>query len=430
MLTEYTNLKPRRIVPAGLQYFSSLSNFGVRFIFFLHFCPKEIKMTLLHKIFKQNRNRWQIIGAAIGAFLGIFLLLFAVQMWFDFQQILRGGSDNRFLMLNKPISLANTFFGKSVFTEKDMQNIRNQDFIKNIYPVTPNRFRVSASSQMLNFYTQLFFESVPDACLDIRPAGFRWQEGQRSVPIIVSKDYLTLYNFGFALSQGLPQFTSETIQQVRFDVGINGNGREQIFEGRIVGFSDRIRSILVPENFMTYANTQFGEQPNTGISRLLVEVSTEKPKKITAFLEDSAYETGANEGFGSRFEGIMNGVLSTIAALGVLLIVLSVFVFVLNFQLVISRSADDMRLLMQIGYPPSQLIGILRGVVYRLLGGIFLAVVAALLVSRWFLVAWFAKNDFELPQMYHLFVIALAFVLMSVILLINLRQINRLVLAL
>ncbi|NJN34497.1 MAG: hypothetical protein HC817_09820 [Saprospiraceae bacterium] len=99
----------------------------------------------------------------------------------------------------------------------------------------------------------------------------------------MSKDYLALYNFGFALSQGLPQFTPNTIRQVTIDISLRGNGHEQTFSGRVIGFSDRINSILVPPNFMTFANNQFGDQPDAGVSRLLVKVKNPFDKRFTKF---------------------------------------------------------------------------------------------------------------------------------------------------
>jgi hypothetical protein len=176
---------------------------------------------MLKKLFQKNRNVYQIAGAAIGSFLGLFLLLFSLQIYFDFQQILRGSSESdNFITINKPVSLVNTFLGKSVFNKKDIQELGNQPFTEGVGIFTANRFKASASSKMINFYTDLFFESVPNAFLDVQDSHFRWDEGQAEIPIIMSKDYLALYNFGFALSQGLPQFTASTIRQIHLDITV------------------------------------------------------------------------------------------------------------------------------------------------------------------------------------------------------------------
>ena len=66
---------------------------------------------VLKKLLTQNRNIGQVIGAAIGALIGLTLLLFSLQTWFDLHKILRGSSEgDNYVILNKPVSLANTIF--------------------------------------------------------------------------------------------------------------------------------------------------------------------------------------------------------------------------------------------------------------------------------------------------------------------------------
>ena len=71
-----------------------------------------MSQNILKKLLTQNRNFWQVFGAAIGAFMGLTLLLFSLQTWFDLHKILRGSTEGDYVILNKPVSLANTIFGK------------------------------------------------------------------------------------------------------------------------------------------------------------------------------------------------------------------------------------------------------------------------------------------------------------------------------
>jgi hypothetical protein len=384
---------------------------------------------MLKKIFQKNRSGYQIAGAAIGSFLGLFLLLFAFQIYFDFQQILRGANENdNYITINKPVSLVNTFLGKSVFTKENVQELENQLFTEGVGVYTANRFKASASSKMVNFYTELFFESLPNAFLDVQDSHFRWDEGQAEIPIIMSKDYLALYNFGFALSQGLPQFTPSTIRQVSIDITLRGNGREQVFTGRIIGFSERINSILVPQSFMQWSNAQFGDQADAGASRLILKVHNPYDKELTSFLNEKGYELSTGRLVGGRLSAVLNTILTVIAIIGMILMVLSVIVFLLNYQLIISKSATDIRLLLQIGYHPFQIIKILRGSLLRLLVGVFIVVILALVVVRFGLIWWFSTQGFDLIMSYHLIVILAAILLMGFIVFINFINIKKSVL--
>ncbi len=387
---------------------------------------------MLKKLFQKNRNPYQIIGAAIGAFLGLFLLLLALQIYFDFQKILRGSSDgDNYITINKPVSLANTFLGKSVFSEANIKELENQSNAfgtEGVGIFTANRFKVGASSKMMGFYTELFFESIPESFIDVQDPKFRWYEGQNEIPIIMSKDYLALYNFGFALSQGLPQFTPSTISQVSVDITIRGQGREQVFAGRIIGFSERINSILVPERFMKFANDNFGDQPDIGASRLLLKVKNPYDKNLTHFLEEKGYEISSGRLIGGRLTTILNAVISSVFVIGFLLMILSVIVFILNYQLIISKSAPDIRLLLQIGYRPSQITSVLRGSLMKLLGSVFFIIIIALIFTRYILLNWMESQGFELNLPYHIIVILTGIALMLLITTINFFNIKKSVL--
>ncbi len=381
---------------------------------------------MLKKLFQKNRNPFQIIGAALGAFIGLFLLLFALQVYFDFQQILRGSNEgDNYVTINKPVSLVNTFLGKSVFTPQNIQEIENQPFTEGVGAFTANRFKASASSKMMGFYTELFFESIPNDYLDVQDPRFRWFEGEAELPIIMSKDYLALYNFGFAISQGLPQFTPATIRQVSVEITLRGNGKEQVLNGRIIGFSDRINSILVPEKFMKWANNQFGDQLDAGTSRILMKVKNPYDRQFTDFLKDKGYELSTGRLVGGRLSTILNAVISSVSIIGVILMILSIIVFVLNYQLIISKSSPDIRLLLQIGYRPSQITEILRGSLMRLLGIVFISVILALIAVRWGILQRITAQGFEIMTSYHLLVIGLGLVLMGLILMINFINIKK-----
>ncbi len=386
-------------------------------------------INILKKLLTQNRNFWQVIGAAIGAFIGLTLLLFSLQTWFDLRKILRGSSEgDNYVILNKPVSLANTIFGKSVFKPDEIKDIGNQPFTKSITPFVANRFKVSASSSAINLYTELFFESVPPEYLDLQDPDFRWHEGQQEVPIIMSKDYLALYNFGFAISQGLPQFTPSTIRKVSFDINIRGKGIEKTFTGRIIGFSNRINSILVPESFMSFANTQFGDQPDLGASRILLKVANPYDKTLGNYLNEHGYELSTGRLIGGKLGSILNATIVALAIIGILLMLLSTLVFVLNYQLIISKSAADITLLRQIGYRPNDIARILRGSLLRLLSIIFVTVIGVLTFTRIGVIGWLEKQDFTVTQGYDSPVILIGLLLITIIVIINILNIKKQVL--
>ena len=188
-----------------------------------------------------------------------------------------------------------------------------QDFIASVGKFTPSTFQVSASSSMMGFYTELFFEAVEDEYLDIHPRKFKWKEGQQEIPVIISRDYLALYNFGFAPSQGLPQFTPSTIGKVAVDVIIRGNGNRRTFKGRIIGFSDRINSIIVPDNFLAWSNKQFGSSAKSDPSRIILKTDNPYSTELQDLLDKKNYEVSSGKLIGGKLTALLQGVISAIA---------------------------------------------------------------------------------------------------------------------
>jgi hypothetical protein len=352
---------------------------------------------ILNKLLWKGKNKWLIAGAVFGTFLGFFLLLSALQFYFDVNYLLEGDANpgDRYLQINKKVSLFNTLGVKAVFDEEEIRKIREQPFVEDIGIFTANDFKAGAYSDMLGFYTEMFFESVPDQFLDIDEPKFRWSEGQKDVPVLISRDYLALYNFGFAPSQGLPQVTPSTIQRLKMDVRISGNGRQQTFGGKIVGFSDRINSILVPPAFMEWANKNFGGggQPP---SRLILKVENPLSKELKSFLKENSYEESSGRLIGGQFGILLNLVLGIVMVLGMLILLLSVLVFILNFQLLIAQGAADIRLLLETGHFPRQVSNLLNRKLAFLFGGVILAVFGILIAARMGFVNYFENQGFAL----------------------------------
>ena len=379
---------------------------------------------MLEKIFQKQQSSRQLWGAVIGSFLGLFLLLAALQLYHDIRQLTEVRGDDRYVMINKKVNIFNTLGASSAFTKEEIDTLTQQKFIKNIGKFTPNTFQVSASSSMMGFYTELFFEAIEDEYLDIRPAKFKWQEGQPEIPIILSRDYLALYNFGFAPSQGLPQFTQNTIKKVSVDINLKGRGLRQNFNGRIVGFSDRINSVLVPQSFMNWANSKFGTGVENKISRLILETDNPYSRALQNYLQENNFEVARGKLIGGQVGLVINGILIIIALIGLIITLLSVLVFALNFELMISNASREIGLLMQLGYRPQQISGTLTKKLFRLFGPILMLAFLVVLLGHFGLVKWMDGTAFGIRGGLHWSVYLTALLLGVLFLLLN-RQLIR-----
>ncbi len=382
-------------------------------------------MELLNQILWKGKNKWQIYSAAIGAFLGLLLVLTAFQFYHDLQNLISGdGASDQYVIINKKVNLFNTLGASAAFTSEEIDTLKNYDFILEVGEFNSNQYKVGASSSMFGFYTELFFESVPDNFVDVNLGRFSWQKGQKEVPIIMSRDYLALYNFGFAPSQGLPQFTPSTISKVSVDIIIRGNGLRRTYQGRIIGFSDRINSIIVPADFLEWSNQQFGNKAKSDPSRVILKTVNPYSPELQNMLKEKNYEVSSGKLIGGKLTSLLRGIISAIAGIGFIIVLLSVLVFVLNFQLIISQSKEDIRLLLQLGYKNKQVGGILNKRLLILFTGILVAVLLALLLSRYWFAGWFEGQGLEIDAGIHWSVYLLGLGLSALILYLNFRNIK------
>ena len=117
-----------------------------------------------------------------------------------------------FIIATKKISTLGSFAGKSnTFSPDDIADLKKQSFTKTIGAFTPSQFKVSAGLGMqeagIHLSTDMFFESVPDEFVDIKLDKWHFDEETHTIPIIIPRNYLNLYNFGFAQSRSLPKLS-------------------------------------------------------------------------------------------------------------------------------------------------------------------------------------------------------------------------------
>lgn len=78
---------------------------------------------------------------------------------------------------------------------------------------------------------------------------------------------------------------------VQMDITLRGNGQTEQYKGNIVGFSNRLNTILVPESFMAWANNNFAPEKEAQPARLIVEVGNPADASIAKYFQQKGYET-------------------------------------------------------------------------------------------------------------------------------------------
>ncbi len=314
---------------------------------------------MLRRILFSNIPFVYFTGAVLGTLVGFFLLMATFSAWNMYNAFInsRAGQSQQYVTINKKVSLLNTMSKDlSGFTSEEVTEIRNAGFVADLAPFTRSSFGVKASrgasSNMPYMRTEMFFEAVPKRFLDKVPENWGWKTGQEHIPVIIPKDYLNLYNFGFAKAQGLPNVSEALIGQFSFNITLYGHGRVEEFSGSIAGFSNRIQSLLVPLKFLEKANERFTPEKQPKPDRLILKLKPNMEKDMYAFLQKKGYETTHDAFQGGKvslFVHMSGGILLFIASL---IILLALIVYALTLQLTVQRNKDEIYQLILLGYKP------------------------------------------------------------------------------
>lgn len=314
---------------------------------------------MLRKFIIRHQNPWQLLIAVLGAISGLFILLLSVQLYLDFEKVLTEQKDligSDYIVINKEVSALSTAgYGSTAFEQWEIEDLEDQDFIERVGVFSSNLFKAEAfreaGANTPKMRSELFFEAVNEEFIDVNEESWEWNEGDSIIPVIVSSEYLNLYNYGFAPSQDLPQISEGSLKKlIKFDVEISGNGKKETMHARIAGFSDRINSILVPQTFLDWANDHYGNKEPLPPSRLILVSNDPSNPALAEYLDQNGYKTNKEKLKNSKLNSILQGIMMALVVLGSIIIFVSLLGFVQYGQLIVFRSAYEIKVLIAIGH--------------------------------------------------------------------------------
>ena len=300
----------------------------------------------------------QSLASSLTAGIGIILSLLLVLLVQDFLVQLRRDIKEtssifgkQQLVIQKEITGLHTLgIQKSHFTEEEIIELEQHSGVLQVGKFQSAQYRVHLTVDMQqftsqNFSTELFFQSIPEEFLQINHPKWNWDTLSREIPIVLPKDYLHLFNYGFAASQGLPQIPESMFEAIPCTLYLQGNNQQQHYQARVISFSENINTILVPHQFLSYSNSKFGNKQKESPTRLILKLKEGKFKTLEKHLEKRGFDLKKNAlkmGKISYIKHILALVLLIIAfALGVL----SISLFYSAIRLNLNQNKDIILLL-------------------------------------------------------------------------------------
>ena len=318
-------------------------------------------MKLVWKLLRQHISWPQFVGFFFANLFGMTIVLLGYQLYCDILPIFTANDSflkADYLVVSKKIGMANALGQQhSGFSKEEISDLQAQPFVKGVGQFTSTAYKAEATmgvSGMKILNSELFFESVPDPFVDVSLDNWHYTPGDSLVPVILPRSYIAMYNFGFAQNHSLPKINEGLVGMIDLHIQVQGKGGQGYFKGKVIGFSSKLNTILVPQSFMVWSNNHFSPDSELPPSRLILDVTNPADQRIGTYLEDHNYELEDNNLDAEKTTYFLKLMVTLVMGVGVVISALSFYVLLLSIYLLVQKNTTKLQNLLLIGYSPSR----------------------------------------------------------------------------
>ncbi|MDN5553656.1 ABC transporter permease [Prevotella sp.] len=318
-------------------------------------------MNLVWKLLRQHISVPQFAGFFFANLFGMLIVLLGFQFYHDVVPIFTAEDSfmkSDFMIVNKKIGTASSISGRSnTFSNTEVDDMGEQAFSDKIGKFTSTEYKVDANMSVNGVPVldngEISFESVPDNFVEVKQlSDWKYTPGSKVVPIILPRIYLTMYNFGFAQSHSLPKISDGLIGMIDFQIFVHGNKKQAQFKGKVIGFSSRLSSILVPQAFMDWSNNEYAPGQQTEPTRLIMSLKNPGDQNFTKYLDKKGYEIENDKLNAEKTTYFLKMMVTMVMVVGLIISVLSFYILMLSIYLLVQKNSSKLENLLLIGYSP------------------------------------------------------------------------------
>lgn len=318
-------------------------------------------MSLVWKLLRQHISVPQFAGFFFANLFGVLIVLSGFQFYRDVLPVFTAEDSfmkSDYIIVNKKIGTAGTLSGRdNTFNRSEIDELAARKFVSRVGQFTSTAYKVDASmgvngTRVVN--SELFFESIPDAFVDVPLKDWHYTPGEHVVPIILPRSYITMYNFGFAQSHALPKISDGLVGIIDLDIFISGNGHQDRFKGKVIGFSGRLNSILVPQSFMDWSNRRYAPDTEPAPHRLIIEVGNPADENIAKYMDSKGYDVEDGNLNAEKTTYFLRMMVSMVVIVGLIISALSFYILMLSIYLLVQKNASKLENLLLLGYSPGR----------------------------------------------------------------------------
>jgi hypothetical protein len=358
---------------------------------------------MLNKILFKNQDKKQLVIAMIGAFLGITFFVTSIHYLIKVNQFGKGADilgPNTIIVQKKVTNSSSLNLTKTDFSPKEIDKIKAEKFIQDVKPVISNNFDVSFQTDdplVPYFRSDVFIQTVDQDFLDVKSVKWKWEKGDEFVPMILPRDFLVMLNT-FMSASGIPQVSDDLAMDIKFKFRLrdpNNSNKEEHVNARIIGFTNEVSSILVPESFMDYGNKVYAPTTVSKITQIMISGKESEFGLVEDLLTKRGLESKNSQMVVGRLKSVVGTLFLVVLGISVIAVFVSGLVLIQYLQLLLSRNSYEVRTLLRMGYPPKELIRSFSLYFIKIFG-----LVAAIGLGIFFIFKLFLDQMFEAGGLY------------------------------
>ena len=352
---------------------------------------------MLQKTFFKQQDRVQLSIAFIGALLGLTFLITSIHYLIKVNEFGRGNEilGPNTLIIQKKIGANNAFqLGKNDFTKREIELIKAESFVAAVEPIISNNFDVSLQTNspvVPYFRTDVFLQTVNPTFIDVPAQKWTWKKGDAYVPLIMPRDFLVMLNT-FMSAKNIPTVSDEIAQSIPFEFTLKHGDRKEKMNVRIIGFTNEISSLLVPESFMKWANEQYGQSTDQKITQLMLAGKENQFGLVEGMLKEKQKKKKNAQVLVGRLKSMIGTFIWIVLCVSILAVFLSGLVLIQYLQLLINKNNYEIKTLIRLGYHPKKLVNTFVWYFFNVFGSITVMSIVLFNIVKFYLDAAFNKG--------------------------------------
>jgi hypothetical protein len=345
---------------------------------------------MLNKLLFRNQDKKQLFIAMTGAFLGMTFLITSIHYLIKVNEFGKGADilgPNTIIVQKKVTNSSSLNLTKTDFSDREIDKILEEPYIEDAKPVISNNFDVSfetADPLVPRFRSDVFIQTVDSKFLDVKSDNWQWKKENQFVPIIMPREFLVMLNT-FMAASGIPQISDDLAKDVHFRFTLKNNSKKEWVDARIIGFTNEVSSILVPESFMVYGNETYSTENEKKITQIMISGKESEFGKVEEMLKKRGLESKNSQMLIGRLKSVVGTLFIVVLGISVIAVFVSGLVLIQYMQLLMSRNTYEVRTLLRIGYHPKKVIKSFFRYFIKVFSGICALSIAAFLVLKYFL---------------------------------------------